>query len=152
MQLDPETAELLDKRVEEEQQNAHKKAQALRQQLDDAVNQINRQQTDMDDMRKKNQRVYKKIKDMDADFEEEDVYDRGKHQKRYPSIKSKSQLKIVNLPLDKILKLANDRDITIDEPVLNAIQEICEPQDLKEMFDINNSPICTFYPNILMDD
>ena len=57
MQLDPETAELLDKRVEEEQQNAHKKAQALRQQLDDAVNQINRQQTDMDDMRKKNQRV-----------------------------------------------------------------------------------------------
>ena len=30
---------------------------------------------------------------MDADFEEEDVYDRGKHQKRYPPIKSKSQLK-----------------------------------------------------------
>ncbi|WP_422071118.1 hypothetical protein [Tranquillimonas rosea] len=68
------------------------------------------------------------------------------------NIKSEGKVPLVNLPLDKILKLANDRDITLDEPVLNAIQEICEPQDLKEMFDINNSPICTLSPNILMDD
>ena len=116
MQLDPETAELLDKRVEEEQQNAHKKAQALRQQLDDAVNQINRQQTDMDDMRKKNQRVYKKIKDMDADFEEEDVYG----DQRIPGAAGSQPRNAAGVRSDRF----RQKQGYIDDPIINL-------QDLK---------------------
>lgn len=49
------------------------------------------------------------------------------------------------------MKLANDKDIVLDEPVLNAIQEICEPDSSKDLFDIHRSPVCALSPNILMD-
>ena len=72
IEFDPAVEELLERKAEEEQQNIHKKAAAMREQLDDAVSKIERQQTDMDDIRRKNQKVYKKLKEFD---DQEDMYE-----------------------------------------------------------------------------
>ena len=37
--------------------------------------------------------------------------------------------------------LANNSKIDLEEPALNALQEICLYKDSYDIFDINNSPV-----------
>ena len=48
--------------------------------------------------------------------------------------------------------LANNSKIDLEEPVLNALQEICLYKESNDIFDINNLPVWVLSPNILLND
>jgi predicted Rdx family selenoprotein len=72
--LTPEAEELLEQKAEEEMQQAHHKQQKLQDQLDGAVDALERQQTEMDGMRRRNQKVYGKLRDFDEELAGDELF------------------------------------------------------------------------------